>query len=77
MAYLSKQAQNRLFDFNTTTRPHAHSEIWEKFVEFESSVGDLASVISVEKRRTAALKNDVRGVECGSEGCGVRVWSEE
>ncbi len=25
-------------------------------------MGDLASVISVEKRRTAALKNDVRGV---------------
>ncbi|XP_064401775.1 cleavage stimulation factor subunit 3-like [Halichondria panicea] len=38
--------------------PDKTSEIWEKFVEFESTVGDLASVINVEKRRTAALKND-------------------
>ena len=28
-------------------------------MEFESSVGDLATVMSVEKRRAAALKNEV------------------
>ena len=35
------------------------SEIWEKFVEFESSVGDLVSLIKVERRRAATVKNEV------------------
>ncbi len=48
------------FYFPSHHRLNTHSEIWEKFVEFESTVGDLASVMNVEKRRTAALKNDVR-----------------
>ena len=34
------------------------SEIWEKFVEFESGVGDLASLIKVERRRAATVKNE-------------------
>lgn len=27
------------------------SEVWNRFLEFESSVGDLASILKVEKRR--------------------------
>jgi hypothetical protein len=30
-------------------------EIWNRFLEFESSIGDLSSVIKVEKRRNAVL----------------------
>ncbi|XP_023339992.1 protein suppressor of forked [Eurytemora carolleeae] len=30
-------------------------DIWNKFLDFESNIGDLASVIKVEKRRAAAL----------------------
>ena len=37
----------------------ACSEVWEKFVDFESSVGDLASLIKVEKRRAATIKTEV------------------
>ena len=37
------------------------SDIWDKFVEFESFVGDLGSVLKVEKRKTAALKCEVGG----------------
>ena len=29
-------------------------------MEFESSVGDLATVIGVEKRRATAIKNEVQ-----------------
>ena len=28
-------------------------------MEFESTVGDLSSIVNVEKRRAAAIKNDV------------------
>nr|CAG4640671.1 EOG090X026K [Eulimnadia texana] len=31
-------------------------EIWNKFLEFESSIGDLSSVLKVEKRRNAILE---------------------
>ena len=31
-------------------------EIWNKFLEFESNIGDLASVVKVEKRRTTVLE---------------------
>lgn len=37
-------------------------------MEFESSVGDLSSVISVEKRRAATLKNEVCVCVC-VDGC--------
>jgi len=30
-------------------------EIWNRFLEFESSIGDLSSVVKVEKRRNAVL----------------------
>ena len=35
------------------------SDIWEKFVEFESTVGDLSSIVNVEKRRAAVIKTEV------------------
>ena len=31
-------------------------EIWNKFLEFESNIGDLASVVKVEKRRSAVME---------------------
>ena len=31
-------------------------EIWSRFTEFESAVGDLSSLIKVEKRRGTALR---------------------
>lgn len=32
-------------------------EIWEKFMDFESSVGDLSGLTKVEKRRAVAMKD--------------------
>ena len=32
------------------------SEIWNKFLEFEANVGDMASIVKVEKRRAQALE---------------------
>ena len=31
-------------------------EIWNKFLEFESNIGDLASVVKVERRRAAVME---------------------
>lgn len=31
-------------------------EIWNRFLEFESNIGDLASIVKVEKRRSAVLE---------------------
>ena len=31
-------------------------EVWNKFLEFESNIGDLASVVKVEKRRAGILE---------------------
>jgi len=39
--------------------------IWNKFLDFESNIGDLASVIKVEKRRSQAIQES--GVEGESE----------
>ena len=30
-------------------------EVWNKFLEFESNIGDLASVVKVERRRAGVL----------------------
>nr|SVE82378.1 EOG090X026K [Daphnia magna]SVE82946.1 EOG090X026K [Daphnia magna] len=35
--------------------PENSLEIWNRFLEFESSIGDLSSVVKVEKRRNAVL----------------------
>jgi len=31
------------------------SDIWNKFLDFESNIGDLSSIIKVEKRRSSVL----------------------
>lgn len=32
-------------------------EVWNKFMEFESNIGDLSSIVKVERRRSAVLEN--------------------
>ena len=39
--------------------PQSSSEIWEKFMSFEASVGDLSSLLKVEQRRAAAMRSQV------------------
>nr|CAD7569317.1 unnamed protein product [Timema californicum] len=36
--------------------PEKSVEIWNRFLEFESNIGDLASIVKVEKRRSAVLE---------------------
>ncbi|CAG5134130.1 unnamed protein product [Candidula unifasciata] len=36
--------------------PEKSTDIWSKFLSFESQVGDLVSLVKVEKRRTAAIE---------------------
>uniref|UniRef100_A0A0B7AJR0 Suppressor of forked domain-containing protein n=2 Tax=Arion vulgaris TaxID=1028688 RepID=A0A0B7AJR0_9EUPU len=36
--------------------PEKSTDIWSKFLSFESQVGDLASIIKVEKRRSSAIE---------------------
>ncbi|XP_005107016.1 cleavage stimulation factor subunit 3 [Aplysia californica] len=36
--------------------PEKSTDIWSKFLSFESQVGDLASIIKVEKRRTSTIE---------------------
>ena len=33
-----------------------YREIWSRFLAFESEVGDLASIMKVEKRRSQAIE---------------------
>lgn len=32
-------------------------EVWNKFLEFESNIGDLTSIVKVERRRSSVLEN--------------------
>lgn len=41
---------------------HCGREVWDRYVEFESNVGDLASLLKVEKKRAAAMRADSRMV---------------
>nr|CAG4643764.1 EOG090X026K [Lepidurus arcticus] len=41
---------------STTLAPEHSLQIWDKFLEFESSVGDLNSIVKVEKRRAGVLE---------------------
>ncbi|KAI0232191.1 Cleavage stimulation factor subunit 3 [Lamellibrachia satsuma] len=43
--------------------PEKTYEIWSKFLEFESTVGDLASTLKVEKRRAQVLAKEFEGKE--------------
>lgn len=37
--------------------PHLSVEVWNRFLEFESNIGDLSSIVKVERRRSAVLQN--------------------
>lgn len=37
--------------------PQLSVEVWNKFLEFESNVGDLSSIVKVERRRSSVLEN--------------------
>ena len=39
------------------------SEVWNQFLEFESNVGDLASILKVEKRRAQVEAHQFEGKE--------------
>ncbi|XP_059832079.1 cleavage stimulation factor subunit 3 isoform X1 [Mobula hypostoma] len=43
--------------------PEKSGEIWARFLAFESNIGDLASILKVEKRRFAAFKEEYEGKE--------------
>uniref|UniRef100_A0A8C4R4R7 Cleavage stimulation factor, 3' pre-RNA, subunit 3 n=1 Tax=Eptatretus burgeri TaxID=7764 RepID=A0A8C4R4R7_EPTBU len=43
--------------------PEKSGEIWARFLAFESAVGDLASVLKVERRRFAAFRSEFGGCE--------------
>lgn len=36
--------------------PENSVDIWNRFLEFESNIGDLVSIVKVEKRRSAVLE---------------------
>lgn len=38
-------------------------EIWARFLAFESNIGDLASILKVERRRFLAFKEEYEGKE--------------
>lgn len=37
--------------------PQLSVEVWNRFLEFESNIGDLSSIVKVERRRSAILEN--------------------
>lgn len=39
-----------------------HREVWDKYVEFESNVGDLPSLLKVEKKKTTAMRSNSKMV---------------
>ncbi|XP_075693890.1 cleavage stimulation factor subunit 3 isoform X2 [Rhinoderma darwinii] len=43
--------------------PEKSGEIWSRFLAFESNIGDLASILKVEKRRYTAFKEEYEGKE--------------
>ncbi|KAI2653880.1 Cleavage stimulation factor subunit 3 [Labeo rohita] len=43
--------------------PEKSGEIWARFLAFESNIGDLASILKVERRRFMAFKDEYEGKE--------------
>lgn len=37
--------------------PQLSVEVWNRFLEFESNIGDLSSIVKVERRRSSVLEN--------------------
>jgi cleavage stimulation factor subunit 3 len=60
LTHLNEDNNTRvLFEKVLATMPADRTkEVWDKYVEFESNVGDLASLLKVEKKRAAAMKAD-------------------
>lgn len=42
---------------------HLCREVWARFLAFESNIGDLASILKVERRRFSAFKDEYEGKE--------------
>ena len=68
--FLSHQNEDNntrvLFERSLTSgclRPEQQTDIWNKFIEFEANLGDMASIIKVEKRRAAALEKSMADTE--------------
>lgn len=36
--------------------PQLSVDVWNRFLEFESNIGDLSSIVKVERRRSAVLE---------------------
>lgn len=51
------------FSPSVTVYPFFYREIWARFLAFESNIGDLASILKVEKRRFTAFKEEYEGKE--------------
>uniref|UniRef100_A0A8C4NI44 Cleavage stimulation factor subunit 3 n=1 Tax=Dicentrarchus labrax TaxID=13489 RepID=A0A8C4NI44_DICLA len=43
--------------------PEKSGEVWARFLAFESNIGDLASILKVERRRFTAFKDEYEGKE--------------
>jgi hypothetical protein len=56
-AHYPKVDKKKTHQLVNCTDKNIYSEIWNKFLEFESNVGDLTSIVKVEKRRSAVLEN--------------------
>lgn len=59
-----------------------YRDIWNRFLEFESNIGDLSSILKVEKRRSAVLGkvfkkkiNLVLALTCLSDLCYYNILS--
>ena len=54
--------------------PKDSLEVWNKFLEFESNIGDLASVVKVEKRRAGILEE--AGIAVGENKHTIQVGKD-
>lgn len=54
--------------------PQLSVEVWNRFLEFESNIGDLSSILKVERRRSSVLEN-VRLLFCISIVFKIYVFS--
>ncbi|CAI7991638.1 Cleavage stimulation factor subunit 3 [Geodia barretti] len=60
LSHLNEDNNTRvLFEKVLATMPAEKTkEVWDKYVEFESNVGDLASLLKVEKKRAASMRGN-------------------
>ena len=57
-----------------TLEPRDSLEVWNKFLEFETNIGDLASVVKVEKRRAGILEEAGIAVGENKHTIQVKTW---